>query len=217
MYFTNRAQAGGQLAEQLSDYRYENCVVVALSEGSVMVAEPIAQYLHCVLTLLLTEDIVLPGEHTVLGTIDQNGAFTFSSDFSSSEVDEYRSEFFNYIEGEKLARFHKMNRIVGDTGLIDPDLLQDHNVILVADGLRSGALLDAAINYLKPLRLEGLIIATPLASVQAVDRMHVVADKIFCLNVTDNYLDTNHYYDDNSIPSRDQIIAKIQQNILNWR
>lgn len=217
MYFTNRTQAGGQLAEQLAKYRYENCIVVALSESSVLVAEPIAQYLHCIITLLLTEDIELPGEHAVLGTVDQAGSFTYNSDFSQGELDEYRSEFFNYIESEKLQKFHRMNRMIGDTGLIDADLLQDHVVILVADGLKSGSLLDAALNFLKPVRTEKLVIATPLASVQAVDKMHIAADEIFCLNVTDNYLDTNHYYDDNSVPGHQEIVAKIQQIMLNWR
>ena len=107
--------------------------------------------------------------------------------------------------------------MIGDTGLIDPELLQDHVVILVADGLKSGGLLDATLNFLKPVRTEKLIIATPLASVQAVDKMHIAADEIFCLNVTDNYLDTNHYYDDNSVPGHQEIVAKIQQIMLNWR
>ena len=49
MYFESRAQAGYMLAEQLVErYRYENCAVVALSDGSVQVGEQIAGYLHCI-------------------------------------------------------------------------------------------------------------------------------------------------------------------------
>ncbi len=58
MYFENRTQAGQLLAGQLIDrYRYENCVVIALSDGAVLVGEQIAWSLHCVLTMLLVEDI----------------------------------------------------------------------------------------------------------------------------------------------------------------
>ncbi|HSX28048.1 MAG TPA: phosphoribosyltransferase family protein [Candidatus Saccharimonadales bacterium] len=216
MYFTNRADAGRQLAEQLQQYRYENSVVVALSEGSVLVGEVIAAALHCILTLLLAEDVNVPGEPMAIGSVDQNGGFSYNSDLSSGEVDEYQSEFFNYIEGQKLERFHHLNQLLGDGGVIDRSLLLDQNVILVSDGLKGGAILDAAANFLKPIRMHKLIIATPLASVKAVDRMHIMADELHVLSVTDNYLDTNHYYDDNVIPGRDEILAKIRQIILNW-
>ena len=53
MYFESRIHAGQQLAAQLFEkYRYENCAVVALSDGGVMVGEQIAAQLHCVLTML---------------------------------------------------------------------------------------------------------------------------------------------------------------------
>ena len=58
MYFESREEAGAQLAARLFDkYRYENCAVVALSDGAVLVGEQIAAALHCVLTLLLIENI----------------------------------------------------------------------------------------------------------------------------------------------------------------
>ena len=52
MYFEDRAQAGSLLAAQLVDkYRYENCAVVALSDGGVLVGERIAAELHCMLNI----------------------------------------------------------------------------------------------------------------------------------------------------------------------
>jgi predicted phosphoribosyltransferase len=217
MYFTNRAQAGMTIAEQLDKYRYENCVVVALSDGAVLVAEPIAQRLHSVLALLLTEEIGVPGEDTPIGTINQDGGFAYNSAIGEEELDEYKSEYFNYFEAEKLAQFHKMNQLVGDEGIVSPELLKDHNIILVSDGLKTGASLDAAAEFLKPIRIERLIVATPIASVAAVDRMHILADEIHCLGATDNYLDTDHYYDENTVPSRKEALDRIRQNILNWQ
>jgi len=216
MYFTNRAQAGAQLAEQLTNYRYENCVVVALSDGGVVVAEPIAAALHCIMTIMLAEDVMLPGEPTPVGSINQEGGFSFNSEYSEGQIEEFQSEFHSYIEDQKLEHLHHLNQLLGDTGLLDRDMLRDQNVILVSDGLKSAALLDAAADFMKPIRTQKLIIAAPIASVKAVDRMHIMADELHVLNVTDNYLDTNHYYDDNVIPSRDEIVAKIKQIILNW-
>ena len=54
MYFENRAQAGLQLAQQLLEkYRYEDCAVVAVSDGAVLVGEQIAAQLHAPLMLSL--------------------------------------------------------------------------------------------------------------------------------------------------------------------
>jgi putative phosphoribosyl transferase len=58
---------------------------------------------------------------------------------------------------------------------------------------------------------------TPVASVEAVDRMHVLADELHVLNVVENYIDTNHYYDTNEVPERDVIIHAINNVILHWK
>jgi putative phosphoribosyl transferase len=216
MYFTNRAQAGGMLAAELEKYRYENTIVVAISEGGVLVGEPIAQYVHAVLTMLLSMEITVPGENTAIGSIDQDGGFSFNSELSAGQMDEYQAEYLNYFEGQKMEKFHELNQLLGEGGILEKDMLRDHNVILVSDGLKGTAPLDAAANFLKPIRIQRLVVVAPIASVAAVDRLHIMADELHILNVADNYLDTNHYYDDNTIPSREEIVAKINQAILNW-
>jgi predicted phosphoribosyltransferase len=216
MYFTNRAQAGGMLAAQLEKYRFENTIVVALSEGGVLVGEPIAQYVHAVLTMLLSEEITVPGENTAIGSIDQDGGFSYNSELSAGQMDEYQAEYLNYFEGQKMEKFHEMNQLLGDGGILDKDMLRDHSVVLVSDGLKGTSQLDAAASFLKPIRIQRLVVVAPIASVAAVDRLHIMADELHILNVADNYLDTDHYYDDNTIPSREEIVAKINQAILNW-
>ena len=74
-----------------------------------------------------------------------------------------------------------------------------------------------ALDYLKPIRIKKLVVAAPVATVPAVDQLHVVADEIHVLDVKENFMGTNHYYDDNMVPSREESIAKINQMILNWQ
>jgi len=218
MYFESRAQAGQLLAEQLVDrYRYENCAVVALSDGAVQVGEQIASALHCILTMLLVEDIQVPGEDMSFGGVSQNGGFTYNGMFSAGEVEEYTGEFHGYLEEQKREAFQRINRLLGEGGILDSDMLRDHTVILVADGLDNGASLDVAVDFLKPIRINKLVVATPIASVPAVDKMHMVADELHVLDVKENYMGTNHYYEQNDIPSHEETIAKINQIILNWR
>lgn len=218
MYFESRTQAGELLASQLIDkYRYENCVVVALSDGAVQVGEQIAASLHCILTLLLIEDIQVPGESMSFGGVSQSGGFTYNGMFSVGEIEEYTSEFHGYLEEQKREAFQKINRLLGDGGIIESEMLRDHVVILVADGLDSGASLDVAVDFLKSIRIQRLIVATPVASVQAADKLHVLADELHILDVKENFMGTDHYFERNDIPSHEDTIAKINKIVFNWQ
>jgi predicted phosphoribosyltransferase len=218
MYFETREEAGQKLAAELFErYRYENCAVVALSDGGVIVGEQIATALHCILTMLLVENIDIPGEGASFGGVSQDGGFTYNGMFSAGEIEEYASEFHGYLEEQKREAFQKMNRLLGDGGLIDEEMLRDHTVILVADGFDNGAALDVAVDFLKPIRIARLVVVAPVASAQAVDKLHMLADELHILDVKENYLGTNHYYNQNTIPSHEETIAKINKIVLNWR
>jgi predicted phosphoribosyltransferase len=62
-----------------------------------------------------------------------------------------------------------------------------------------------------------MVIATPFASIQAVDRMHVLADDLYCLNVIEDYMDTDHYYDKRDVPDHETVLATIEQIVLKWK
>lgn len=218
MYFHSRTEAGEQLARLLHDaYRYENAAVVALGDGGVAVGEPVAERLHCVLTLLVSENVDVPGEGQNFGAVSQTGHFTYNSNLAESEIGEYTTEFHGYLEEQKRQAFHKINRLIGDGGVIDESLLQDHTIILISDGLSDITILDVALDFLKPVRIQKLVIAAPVASVEIVDKVHMIADELHILDVKSNYLGTDHYYDHNDLPTHEETIAKINKIILNWR
>ena len=218
MYFHSRAEAGEQLARLLVEkYRYENVAVVALGDGGVAVGEPIAERLHCVLTMLVSETVDVPGEGQSFGAMSQTGQFTFNSELGAEAVGEYVNEYHGYFEEQKRQALHRINKLIGDGGVIDQTLLQDHTIVLVTDGLNDMTILDVAMDFLKPVRMQKLVIAAPIASVELVDNHHLIADELHILDVKSNYLDTNHYYDQNDLPSHEETIAKINQIVLNWR
>lgn len=218
MYFKNRVEAGSMLADQiLPRYGDERCVVVALGDGGVMVGAEIAVKLHCALTMLLTSDILLPREPDPLAAVNQEGNMTFNEQYSPGELEEIEGEYRTLIDQERLQRIHDMNRLLGEAGLIKRDLLENHTVILVSDGMKNAMSLDAAVDFLKPVKLQKLIVATPIASVPVVDRMHIVADDIFCLSVLENFMDTGHYYDVNDVPPHEEVIKVIQNVVWRWK
>jgi predicted phosphoribosyltransferase len=220
MYFKSRMAAGELLAAQLvKKYRYEACAVIALSDGAAMVGAEIAMRLHCPLSLLLTASISLPQESAVLAEMNQLGGVTYNDMLSAGELEEMQAEYFGYLEEQKLQKKFEMNRLLGAGGLIDQDMLKEHVVIVVSDGLNNGLSLAAAADFLKPIRIKKLVVATPFASVEAVDRMHILADEIYCLNVIEDIISIDHYYDTehSDVPPHDVVIQTIEEIILNWK
>lgn len=217
MYYQSRAEAGYKLAQELMQYRYEDCMVLCVSDGSVLVGQQIAASLHALLSMMLVEDIEIPGEGLTFGSLNQSGRFTYNGKFSVGEIEEYYSEFHGYLEDQKREKSSRLNYILCYGGIADEKMLFGRNVIVVADGLSSGVSLDAVADFLKPIKVKRLIVVAPIVSVDAVDRMHILADEIHVGSVTDNYMGTDHYYEDNDIPSHEETIKMIDDIVLNWR
>jgi predicted phosphoribosyltransferase len=132
------------------------------------------------------------------------------------EIEDMVSEYRGVIEQSKLEKLHEMHAQLSGAGLIRRELIEDRNIILVTDGLSNGFSIDLAAEYLKPISYKRLIVATPLASVKAVDRMHILADDIYCLSTVEEYMDTDHYYDKKDIPSHQAVIQTVSELIKNW-
>ncbi len=216
MYFTNRTEAGNQLADVLLKYKGKRCTLVALSDGAVVVAAQVAQKLKCPITMLLAEQIHAPGEPDAVASIDQSGIYSQNSSYSQGQHDEFDMEYHHMFEQQKLEKLSKMHRLLGSNELIRKDLLRGHTVILVADGLGSVASIDAAVLFLKSVKVKNLIIATPFASVNVVDRMHILADDIACLSVIQNFMGTDHYYEQNHLPDHEVIVRIVQEMVRDW-
>lgn len=217
MYFSSRTEAGKRLAAELAHYRYKDSAVLSLTEGGVIVGAQIAAVLHCPLMFLLTKDILLPGEKSALGVVDQNGHFTYNDLFSTGELDWLTTENRGLIEQLKMQRWHELNRVLSDGGIVEPELLRERNIVIVSDGFINGTSLLATYTFLKSINVKNTIIATPYASVEAVDKMHLLADELHVLSVIDGVFEIDHYFEDNNIPSQEEIIKILNQAILHWK
>lgn len=217
MYFRNRAEAGRLLSAKMQQYAAHDAIVVALSEGAAIVGAQVAMDIHTNLVLYLIRNIYLPGEHEAIAGMSSAGTFSYNDMLSAGQLEDMTGEYHNYLDQERLARNHELNVLLAHDGAIDRKLLRHRTVILISDGLANGFSLHMAAEFLKTVAIKKLVIATPFASVSAVDRMHLVADEIVCLNVVQNFFTVDHYYDDNTIPSMDGIM-KIMRNIsINWK
>jgi predicted phosphoribosyltransferase len=206
------------LASRLADkYRYENCAVVALDDGGAIIGAEISGRLHCALSITISQEIDLPREPWAVGGIAPDGQFVYNPQYSKADLDEIADENRGFIEEQKINKFHDINDIIGEAGIVDRDALDGQNIILTSEGLADSFKLDLIMTFLKTVKYEKIIVATPIASVKVVDWMHVHADDIYCLSVVEEFTDTNHYYDLQDVPDHETILKIVNQNILNWQ
>lgn len=206
VYFENRTQAGQALAAELADYKGAEVAVVALNTNAVLVAKEIADQLDCPVNILLMEPIEVPGEPgTNIGVVNQRGDFVYSQDLGRGMRDELEMEFHNKFAGEKIQKFHEINSMINHEGVVTPEIVADKNVIIVSDGAANGTEIDAVTAYLKPIHIKRLIAAIPLATIEVVDRLHIACDELHVLGVIPGNFAPNHYYDDSSEITHEQL------------
>ncbi len=212
MYFKNRDEAGQQVAEILfHPYGRSQSVILALGAGGLLVAKPIAQRLQIPIYMVATKEVDLPGNfHERVGTVDQAGDFIYSSKLTQGEVDEIVGEYRNHIDAEKLEAMHKINEMLGSQGFVDKNNLNHKNILLVSDGLKTAVELDAIMAFLKPVDAMRIVGIAPVASIDAIDKLHILTDEIRVLSPKENYLETDHYYEENQLPGEQEA----QQMIL---
>lgn len=199
------------------DYKGQPCAVVALSEGGVMVAAQVALKLKAMLGLLLVEMISLPAEIDPIGAISERGDFTYNHLYSAGQIEELMMDYRGYMEDQKRTHLTSMHTLLGRSAGLRTELLRDKHIFLASDGLNSGLSLEIAMEFLKPVVYRDLVVVTPIASPEAVDRMHVLADKIYCLSVVDNYLATEHYYERKDVPKREDVVKIVEEIMEQWQ
>lgn len=215
-YFKNRLEAGQMLAEQITNHVTDNCAVLALSEGGIVVGAEIAKKLHTSLFLLSIEDVKLPRELEPLASMSTAGTFTYNHSLSHADLEEINMESRPVIEQIKLETFQKLNRIISKDGPIDKNLLKRHVVIVVSDGISSGLSLDVAADFLKPISTKCIIVATPLCNAGVVDKIRLMADEFHALDVVETEFPISHYYEDNTLPDHDTVLDIMKNISLRW-
>ncbi|MBP9813094.1 hypothetical protein H6794_02985 [Candidatus Nomurabacteria bacterium] len=216
-YFSDRTEAGRLIADKLfTNYRYEDTIVLALSSGGVLVGAEIAKQLHSLIALLMVKDIYLPDGQTIIGSINANGGFIYNNSFSAGEIEEFDMEYRGFIEEAKREAIHELHVAVGQGGEISENYFRHRTVIVATDGAMNGTAFDMANDFLKRIAVNKVIMVAPIASVQAVDKMHILADELVCLSVIESVHGLDHYYQNNNLPTRNETIGILNDIIINW-
>jgi len=214
-YFLSRASVGQQFAKDLANLRYENTAVLALSPGGVVIGMEIARQLHSLIGLLLLKDVYLPGGETLLGVINERGGFTYDQGFSASEIEEYVGEYRGSIEAGKMDAVHSLHT-VGQKDILTPRYCSGRTVIVVTDFAKNGTAFKAAMDFLKPVATNKIILISAVAHRKALDAMHILGDQLMIAHETELDLPTEHYFTNNEIPQNGELIKQMEQVVLHW-
>jgi putative phosphoribosyl transferase len=193
--FRDRAEAGQQLAQELKAYgQHPAAIVLALPRGGVPVAYPIAKTLGLPLDLCLVHKLGVPGDPEVaMGAIDLQGN-RWLNERIITEL-QIAPDKIDRVAQDELAELHRRDRLYrGDRPPID---LTDRVVILVDDGLATGATMRSAIDSIQPQQPAKIIVAVPVAFSRAAEDLLLDRIDLFvCLTMPKSMQSIGAWYED---------------------
>lgn len=188
MFFDNREEAGKKLAVQLKKFSSRETIVLALPRGGVPVAFEISRALGCPMEIGLAKKIGHPvNEEFAIGAVTMNEHFILSGqpvseNYVVKRIDELR---------EKLKLQYKKYK--GDAS---PMSLKGKNVIIVDDGIATGATVMAMIAEAKKQKAAKIIVAAPVAPGNTLKGLKELCDEVVVLASPKYFMSVGQFYED---------------------
>ncbi len=194
MKFRNRVDAGRHLANRLSAYAdRKDVVVLGIPRGGVTVAFQVAQSLKVPLDIFLSRKLGVPGhEELAFGAIAAgDGRYLDESVIAAAGISEQQVEAITAQVKETLQQRAALYR-----GSQSPLELTGRTVILVDDGIATGASVYAAINALRQVNPAKLVVAVPVAPASTCAWLRTVVDQFICLHEPVQFHAVGQFYED---------------------
>lgn len=178
--FTDRIQAGRMLASRLTHLRGADLVVLALPRGGVPVAAQVAEALSAPLDLLLVRKVGLPGhEELALGAIAGSAGAQWAVNPEVAAMSGLSSAKITQLAEHERAELRRRHAAyLGDRA---PVPLAGKTVILIDDGIATGATMRAAIQSLRLAGPRKIVLAIPVAPPEALAELRALVDELICL------------------------------------
>ena len=207
--FDDREQAGRALAASLGAWRARpDALVLGLPRGGVPVAFEVADALGLPLDVLVVRKLGLPWQpELAMGAIAGGGALVVNE-----EVLRYLprdSDAFETVRAREQRELERREREYrGDRPPLDP---RGRSVILVDDGLATGATMEAAVRSLQSLGAQRVVVAVPVASAEARERIAAVADEVVCLGTPEFFSAVGQWYRDFGQTSDNEVTGLLER------
>jgi len=203
MLFRDRAEAGRRLAERLRHYAGRpDVVVLALPRGGVPVASEVARELGAPLDVFLVRKLGFPGqEELAMGAIASGGLRVLNrSLLRRLHVPE---ETVNAVAAREFCELERRERAY--RGTRPPRPVRGRTVILVDDGLATGATMHAAAAALRGQDPARIVVAVPVAAASSCDEFGDVVDEVVCAESPEPFVAVGQCYDDFSQTTDEEV------------
>ena len=209
MIYKDRKDAGLQLASRLTKYKdREDVLVLALPRGGVVIGYEVAKALNCLLDIIIIRKIGFPGQSELaIGAVSETGAVVLNEDIISTYTvsKEYIEEEISRQKKEILRRITLYRSGKG----IPP--LDGKIIILVDDGVATGATIKAAISTLKNEKILRLVAALPVSSKDAEEEIKKTVDEWVCPETPVDFAAVGNYYQDFTQVSDEEVVELLKQ------
>jgi predicted phosphoribosyltransferase len=203
MEFKDRRDAGKRLAQKLMHYAGRpQVVVLALPRGGVPVGYEVARALHLPLDILIVRKLGLPGrEELALGAIASGGIRVLNTDII--RMLNIPGEVIDFVAARELQELNRREHSYrGDQPALE---LRDCIVILVDDGLATGASMRAAVAGVRARHPALIVVAIPTASREACEAIRPDVEEIVCVQTPEPFYGVGRWYQDFSQVSDEEV------------
>lgn len=207
--YRDRTEAGQILAEHVKPILSDSQpLVLALPRGGVPVAFEVARALHADLDIFLVRKLGLPGhEELAIGAIASGGVRVLNRDLVEElHLPEDLISRVTALEEQELKRrehLYRQNR--------PPIAVRNRTLILIDDGLATGASMLAAVRALRPQNPRRIIVAVPVAAPETCEQFRREADEIVCPATPEAFGAVGAWYDDFSQITDNQVRKLLEE------
>lgn len=208
MVFENRQEAGKKLAAELFKYRSENPYVLAVPRGGVPIGFEVAEVLHAPLDVIIVRKIGLSGNREFgIGAIAEGGVKVLdNTTLEVLGIDEEEIKDTLTLEEKELNRRVEVYR--GGKPLPN---LKGRTAILVDDGMATGITARAAIESVKKLKPQKIVLAMPACALDTIESFKKQVDEVFCLATPSEFMAVGVWYKDFTQISDEEVVDSLKK------